>query len=332
MLEKHLKDLKEAPERNVETEAVIIRDILFKVFPELEAAFNTGDVFSPATPAISGEDESKDEPVGTALPPAEAMTVADDDRDEPMSDVELKEYLHSRLPVWSPIDVWEIFKKPSVEEFLLRYVVDQMPDEVSATTSNSSYTDYVVGLLFSGGYLADHSIPKMDEVSFPFSAMGPSFPAVPNKFLRFLNMLALASENTAKEAGNTFDQETFWRQLRQHFAGGPVPTVGKPSAKNLISSARATVAAEIQQAVSPSGEIDVEQVAGQEHAAGEGGEVVVAPAGNQLNLRSRIVHARSALNESYIVSGDGRLQRRERKRSSSKTETTETESASKKKK
>ena len=364
VLETHLRDLKDILEKNVETEAVIIRDILFKVFPELEAAFNTGNVISPATPGISplGDITSPGEAAASAIPPPEAMAPdSDDERDEPMSEADLKEYLRSRLPVWSPIDVWEVFKKANVEEYLLRYIVDQMADEMKPTTDDSSFVNMVIRLLFSAGYLADHMIPKpAAAITFPVS-VDPSFPAVPNKMLRFLNMLALASENTAKEAGLTFDVETFWRQVRVHFAGSdPVPTaMGKPTAARLVTSARATVAAEKQAAtgsgsgveegniadfqqrlMADPGALNVTLSPGAGGAGGAGlspgrGAVagVAGPSGTadegaltQLNLRSRIVSARSALNESVIITGDRFL------RQSKRTSTSDVKESGEKKK
>ncbi len=350
-MERHLKELRLAIEQNVETETLIIRDILFKVFPELEAAFNVGNVITPATPIRS--DEGISAPTVSAIPPAEAMADTEDERDEEMSEEELMDYLKSHMPVWSAIDVWDIFRKPKVEELLLKIIADKMPEDMYATTEDSSYVDFIVRLLFSGGYLADHRIPKLDDGSL---SRPPPFPHISQRLLRFLNMLALASDNTAKEHGKIFDVESFWTQLRAHFAGEApaVQTVGKPTASGLVTSARAALASEKDAGVAEKlpapaatgfdlhamqarlmgdpgeGELNIsagfvpEVIMPLDDPGRAGGEEPVPVPGTgamtQLNLRNRIVHARTAINETV----EGKRFLRQTKRSSTSiTETKE---------
>ncbi len=228
-----------------------MRDLFLKTNPNIFTGEDGRIVVAANPPAGgSGQSEKEGKPeeaespanVPASIPPSWAMEVEPPTGDE-YSDDDMKAALINKLPFDDDIDIWDLLNVPGAQVAIMEYTDVHLPDDVTKSTDNSKYADYIVWSLLTDSYTEDHVIPAAkEEESAEYSPN--ALPPVPKHVLALLQNLAVRNRSV------NFDVNTFWHYVREHFPEFcPTGNVGpKPTATSLVLQAQAAVSEEEQAA------------------------------------------------------------------------------------
>ncbi len=284
---------------------------VFKLSPAADVALGPGVVEDTSPQVVSN------------LPPpctleAERVDLIDSTDEDIMSAIKY------RVPFSEDIEIWDTFKLKGAADLLKPYVMKNLQPGTTASTENGEYVKALLAVLFSNGYLGDHTIPPNNE-----SAEISSFPLVPRAMIHFLHKIGVS----AHDVDSKFDLERYWGYLRENFAESTVvcPIGGKPTASALYKTAQGVVAEENQvqemhdklpkstfeayvnerkEHRSPGGQ--VEEVANQPGDTTQGTSFQTAHDSTVIQLRNREVHASKSTEETtYSIGKRSASQRRD---------------------